>query len=99
MDTAVLVKDRKTSKLGIAILNSSSRKWLLVAAGHTFEAGDNFEWMDQWSVYPRGPVEEGVEAGTPPKLKGAAILAEKSESASGLIYWNGHNYAWYQQGD
>jgi hypothetical protein len=55
--------------------------------------------MDVWQVYPRGPVEEGVEAGPPPKLRGEALLVEKSESASALIYWNGKRYVWYQQGD
>jgi hypothetical protein len=99
MDTAVLIEERKSHKTGIAILTSSSGTWKIVAAGHRFEGQDNLDWMDQWSVYPKGPVEEGVEAGPPPKLRGAAILAEKSESASGLIYWTGHEYAWYQQGD
>jgi hypothetical protein len=28
-----------------------------------------------------------------------AILAEKQESASGLIFWDGKQYRWYQQGD
>src|SRR5438105_7513613 len=99
MDTAVLVKERKSGKSGIAILNSSAREWLLLGAGQRFHGEDNLLWLDQWSIYPKGPVEEGVEAGPPPKLKGAAILAEKSESASGLIYWTGKKYAWYQQGD
>jgi hypothetical protein len=99
MDTAVLIKERRTLKSGIAILNSSSDTWVIVAAGRTFDGDDNLDWMDRWSVYPKGLIEEGVDAGPPPTLKGAAILAEKSESASGLIYWTGHKYAWYQQGD
>ena len=99
MDTVVLIKERKTGKSGIAILNSSGREWRILGAGRTFNGQDNLDWMDRWSIYPRGPVEEGVQAGPPPKLKGTAILAEKSESASGLIYWTGQKYAWYQQGD
>jgi hypothetical protein len=98
-DIAVLVEEKTTRKLGIAIFNSSSSVWAIIGAGHKFADNDNLDWLDQWAVYPKGVVEEGVEAGPPPKLKGAAILAEKSESASGLIYWTGHRYAWYQQGD
>jgi hypothetical protein len=30
---------------------------------------------------------------------GEAIMAEKSESASGLIYWDGKRWRWYQLGD
>jgi hypothetical protein len=32
-------------------------------------------------------------------LKGEAILVVKLESSSGLIYWDGKKYQWYQQGD
>jgi hypothetical protein len=59
----------------------------------------DFNWMDAWQIYPKGPVEKGVGEGNPPVLKGDAILAIKTESANGLIYWTGAAYRWYQQGD
>jgi hypothetical protein len=34
-----------------------------------------------------------------PLLSGGALLVEKSEAASALIYWNGKRYVWSQQGD
>jgi hypothetical protein len=34
-----------------------------------------------------------------PHLRGDALLVEKTEAASALIYWNGKGYAWSQQGD
>jgi hypothetical protein len=34
-----------------------------------------------------------------PHLRGDALLVEKSEAASALIYWNGKRYVWSQQGD
>jgi hypothetical protein len=60
---------------------------------------DNFDWMDVWHVYPKGPVHRGAGEKTIPTLLGEALLVERSESASGLIYWNGTRYMWYQQGD
>ena len=62
-------------------------------------AGDNYNWMDAWKVYVRKDVEIGAGEATKIILKGDAILAIKIESASGLIYWTGKEYKWYQQGD
>ncbi len=55
--------------------------------------------MDVWSVYPKGPVSQSVGETTIPTLVGEALHVEKSASASGIIYWNGKKYLWYQQGD
>jgi hypothetical protein len=88
-DFAIQVRDRATGKVGIAIENSSTGEWFVVGAGHRMSSeDDNFDWMDTWSVVPNSV-----------KRKGAAIMTEKSSSASGLIYWDGHEYKWFQQGD
>lgn len=34
-----------------------------------------------------------------PRFRGDALLVEKSEAASVLIYWNGKPYGWSQYGD
>lgn len=103
LDTAVLVRETATQTVGIAVVHGGSKPVVVVGAGVGFandEApSDDLAWMDAWQVYERGPVEEGVEAGPPPVLRGDAILSIKSEAASGLIYWTGEQYAWYQQGD
>jgi hypothetical protein len=52
-----------------------------------------------WSVYPRKLIEQGVGEGAPPKLLGEAIFIDASESASGILYWTGKEFRWYQQGD
>jgi hypothetical protein len=100
-DIAVVVRQAATAKRGIAIWQSHSHTWQVVGAGHAVgEGGDDFSWMDAWSVYPKGKrVEEGVEAGPPPRLRGDGLLVEKTEAASAIIYWSGKNYRWYQQGD
>lgn len=102
-DYAILVVSKKDQSRGIAIWLSSQKKFVVLGAGHAFRLGavrvTDFDVIDTWQVYCKKPVERGVEAGPPPKLLGEAILAGKKESASGLIYWNGKQFAWYQQGD
>jgi hypothetical protein len=102
-DYAVRVRSRKSQEVGIAIWLSSARRFTILGAGTKFDvsggAATDLSFLDTWQVYPRKPVERGVDAGPPPRLRGEAILAGKSESASGLIYWNGRSFVWYQQGD
>jgi len=99
-DTAVLVKERSTGKFGIAIVHGTSGKVTILGAGIGIgNGGDDFEWMDSWQVYSKtraahAPVETSV-----PRLRADALLVEKSEAASALIYWNGKRYIWSQQGD
>jgi hypothetical protein len=96
-DVAVLVKQRSTGKLGIAIVHGVTNKVIILGAGTGIgNGGDDFEWMDSWEIYPKDRVASGS---TVPKLHGDALLVSKSEAASGLIYWNGQRYVWLQQGD
>lgn len=94
-DLAVLVRARRSGKAGIAILLRNRDGAIVLGAGSDFgNGGDDFSWMDEWSVYPRS----GREAGRP-KLRGDALLVAKSEAASALIYWDGKSFRWYQLGD
>lgn len=61
--------------------------------------GDDFVWMTNWTVRRNKEVGMGASMEPPPTLKGEALLVEKAESASGIIYWDGEQYLWYQQGD
>jgi hypothetical protein len=99
-DTAVLVRNKESDKIGIAILHSGAKLAIILGAGRKFgNGGDDFKWMDAWHLYPRALVERGAGGGAPPTFRGDALMVIKTESASGLIYWNGKRYAWYQQGD
>ena len=100
LDIAVFIEELSSKKQGIAILNYGSEDIFVVGAGKNIRVGgDDFSWMDIWSVRREGPVERGVEEGTPPLLKGEAINVGKSESSSAIIYWTGSKYDWYHQGD
>lgn len=88
-DVVLQVRDHVTGKVGIAIEHAATHEWFVAGAGHRVgSAEDDFDWMDSWRVEKNNVTH-----------KGDAIMAEKSESASGLIYWNGHDYRWMQNGD
>jgi len=100
MDTAVLVKERSTGKVGIAIVHGTTGKVTVLGAGIGIgNGGDDFEWMDSWKVYFKTPVAHVSGETSVPRLRGDALLVEKSEAASALIYWNGKRYVWSQHGD
>lgn len=99
-DTAILVKQKKSGKIGIAVCHSSTNRILLIGAGtQVGNGGDNFDWMDIWSVTPKTTAARKVGKSAAALLKGDALHLEKSESASALIYWNGKRYVWRQRGD
>jgi hypothetical protein len=97
-DIAVLVNQRSTGKLGIAIIHSATDKVTVLGAGIAIgNGGDDFEWMDSWQVSKGRAAQEAQ--GSVPHLRGDALLVGKSEAASALIYWNGKRYVWLQEGD
>ena len=59
----------------------------------------DFEWMDSWQVYSKTRAAHAANETSTPRLRGDALLVEKSEAASALIYWKGKRYVWLQQGD
>lgn len=102
MDYAISIVERKTDKKGILIFHSGTKAHYVIGAGRPLRNGngrDDYNWMDAWTVYVDKDVEIGVGETEKITLKGEAILAIKVESASGLIYWTGKEYKWYQQGD
>jgi hypothetical protein len=100
IDVAVLVKQRSTGKLGIAIINGATDKVTILGAGVGIgNGGDDFKWMDYWQVYPKDRVALETGQTKAPRRHGDALLVGKSEAASALIYWNGTRYVWSQQGD
>jgi hypothetical protein len=93
-DAAILVRNKESAKVGIAICHARKNEVFFVGAGTTIgNAGDDFSWIDAWQVYAK------ARAGRRPKLIGEGLLVGKSESGGGLIYWDGKNYKWQQHGD
>jgi hypothetical protein len=99
-DIAVLVKEKSAGKIGIAVFHSSTNNVVFIGAGTKLgNGGDNFDWMDVWSVTAKTAAAKQVGKPAAALVKGDALHVEKSESASALIYWNGKRYIWRQMGD
>ena len=88
MDVAAWVKERSAhGSIGVVVVHRAGGVYF-------FEAGG-----PNWEVYPEGYVGRGASDEPAPKLVGDALLFVKPESASYLMYWDGTEYARYQQGD
>ncbi len=100
IDLAVVVEQKRTGAVGVAIVHAGAAQPLVVGAGTPVGAGGgDFSWMNAWHVYSKGTVQQGAVSDPPPKLRGDALLVKKLEASSGIIYWDGASYQWYQQGD
>jgi hypothetical protein len=97
--SAVLVHEKSSSKVGIAIARQGGEVAILGAGTAFGNGGDDFAWLDHWFTYTQDVVPPGADESAPPTLRGDALWVEKSESASALIYWTGSEFRWYQQGD
>jgi len=83
---ALLIKEKTTAKVGIAIIDAGESKIDIVGAGKSFgNGGDDFCWMDAWSLRHSGKVDR--------------LYVAKSEAASAVIYWDGSKYNWQQESD
>lgn len=98
-DLAVMIKNTKSKKEGIAFLFSGAHKPIIVGAGQDFgNGGDDFSWLDLWYVedkatHQRGYYEKAVT------LNADGLVVAKAESASALIYFRAGKLVWQQQGD
>ncbi len=96
VDHAIAVSAHKAA--GVLVCSSRGRRFLL-GAGSSFNDMTDLNF-DGWTVHPRAtPVERGVGESTIPRLKGDAMLLVWTETASGLVLWDGTRFVWYQQGD
>jgi hypothetical protein len=85
-DVALFIKEKSTGKLGIAIVEDTVKKFKILGAGKSFgNGGDDFSWVDAWSIRHSGKVDR--------------LYVAKSEAASGVIYWEASEYKWQQEAD
>lgn len=99
-DIAILVRENATQKLGIVVIHFNGQKVFILGAGKPIgNGGDNFNWMTHWRVQRKGETVQGADFKAPLFLKVEALHVEKAGSASALIFWNGQEYVWRQEGD
>lgn len=99
-DFVVLISERASGKKGIAFVHRATGRVTVLGAGRDApNVGDDFSWMDAWTLFDKGKVPRGATEEPPPTLIGDALLVFKTEAASGILWWDGSRYRWYQQGD
>ena len=98
-DLVILVKHIPTRKEGIAIFTRRLGSPRILGAGTSFgNGGDDFSWIDIWSIQERGSVLT-VRSRKPVKLDTDGIYVAKESSASAVIYLKSGKATWQQQGD
>jgi hypothetical protein len=95
-DQAVVVT--RGRKQGVLVCWGSGARPAVLGAGVAFHEMTDLDFTE-WRLHShKQRVARGFGAGRPPALLGDALLLEW-ESGSGIVYWNGKRFAWYQQGD
>ena len=98
-DLAVLVAQRVSRKLGIAVVHRRDLSVALLGAGKPFgNGGDHFDWLDVWRVEERTTAAEASDPSTP-RFEGELLFLEKAESASARVGRVEGRYVWRQAGD
>jgi hypothetical protein len=94
-DEAVLVRQKKGGKRGIAVLHGRGASHRLGAGRTVGNGGDDFSWLEVWRLVPKDAREEGA----PPARKGDLLYVGQAEGASAYLYWSGRSWKWRQAGD
>jgi hypothetical protein len=99
-DVVIQIEETSSGKLGIAIFHTKKVQALYVpvsilgAGKQLGKAGDDFKWVEVWSLYRR-PGSLTPRKPPMPELEGDAIKLSKRTGKSGLVYWDGKNYSWH----
>jgi len=89
MDVALFVERAKDHKSGVVFVHhNGTGPWVVGAGTPLGNGGDDFEWMDSWSIKRHDSTS-----------RSDAVLLSRESSASGLVYFQGGRYRWKQQGD
>ncbi|MDF2187997.1 hypothetical protein [Paraflavitalea sp. CAU 1676] len=111
-DIAVFVKETKTGKSGILLMEGKTLAYRVFGAGRAVAPGDDdFVWADRWRVYRSKTAREtrfdpksgDILGSNIVNLNKPGILIEDMEDgaaiAGGIIYWDGKKYKWIHQGE
>jgi hypothetical protein len=81
-------------------MRHGSKQYFVAGAGKDpKEPGNDYTYVDVWSLLPKGEILESNHEEKKVALRGDAIYAEKSESAAFAIYWDGTIFQFYQLSD
>jgi len=107
LDIAFTIIEKDSHKKGFIIIHQDTNDYFVIGAGKDFgNGGDDFNWMDIWKLHRELQAHEltykedgDIDDSKDLLIKSTGITVEKSESASGLIYWDGEKYKWAQTSD
>lgn len=105
IDIAIPIKQKKTDKVGFAIIHGQTNEIFIIGAGTEVKNGlsDNMSYIDIWKVNREKNNEPGLDENGDVDKNGPLILmnpsmqVEKSEVGGGQIYWNGTEYIYFHQ--
>lgn len=106
IDIVIAVQNNDNQKKGLIIIHQTTHEIYPIGAGVTFAHFDDLWWMDIFKInyemnnheltfQKDGDIADSVQL----RLSSTSIYVGKSESSSGLIYWDGQEYKWAQMGD
>jgi hypothetical protein len=89
----------REEKHGVLFCWGGARTPTALGAGRPFIKMDDLSFTG-WRIHAKSKkVQRGAQELPPPRLRGDAIVIEWQEAASGLVYWAGDQFGWYQRGD
>jgi hypothetical protein len=94
-DGAVLIENRASGKVGIAVVHRGTRRVTILGAGSVAEGPDNLSWIDRVDVFPKRATFVTTIADRPSsRLIADALWVGKGDSVSAFYVWNGKQYNW-----
>lgn len=95
-DTAELVE--KQHKRGIRVKFGSGKEVVVGAGNKEVKGLKDLMWMNIWELH-KGQIEKSAIKGAakPPSVKGDSLKLSEEFASSGILYWDGKQFKWYQQ--
>ncbi len=97
-DAAVLVENRVSGKLGVAIVHRGTRKVSILAAGSGSAGPDDLDGIQEWDPHFKGTTPTYVSPYRPnTPLVGDALWVALKDSTVGFYIWNGSRFVYESQ--
>jgi hypothetical protein len=92
---AVLIENRASGKVGIAVVHRGARRVTILGAGSVGEGPDDLSWIERWDVFPKGATSVTTIGDRPRgQLLADALWVGQGDSVSAFYVWSGNRYGW-----
>jgi len=94
-DAAVLVEQRSTGKIGVAIVRRGTRQVTVLGAGKSGAGPDDLAWIDSWDVYPKGATTHLTIKDRPREpLIGDALWVGRRDFVNAFYVWTAGGFVY-----